>query len=105
MNNGKNKTKGRLKKCRKEKEKEGRSQEVATTAASGDIPPETAHHKEKGSKEDVTCVERRDIQPHTVRKAAEKGSQKEKEKHKLGGTGERKGRNKGRELRGRMDGG
>ena len=62
----------RLRKSRKEQQKEGLSREVATTAASGDIPRGTAHHKERDSKESAMRAECRDTQPSTVRKAVEK---------------------------------
>ena len=98
MSNGKNKTKGRLNKCRNEKEKkEGRSHAVATTAASGDIPPETAHHNEKGFKgQCYVCG----VQGHSAKycpKGGGKGKSKgKKERHNLGGIGEKEKEAQGR---------
>ena len=89
MNNGKKKTKGRLKKCRKEKVKGDPSQEAATTVAHGDIQHGIAPAKEIGSKGSATRVGRRDIQQSIVQKGIQKGSRKEKERARPSANGEK----------------
>ena len=79
-NHGRNRTEDRLRKFRQDKEKEDPSQVVVKIAASGDIQLETVHRKERGSRGSATCAECRDTRPNTVRRAAEKGSQKGKAK-------------------------